>query len=480
MMRRCDVAVIALSVILLDAANLIWSLLIAGEPGFPVDDAWIHQVFARNLARTHLLAFNPGVPSTGSSAPLWTVLLAVGHVLALEPHAWAYALGMFAQFASALLIFALMLRWTRGARAWAFAAVGLALTEWHAVWAALSGMETSFFILLSLAAMYLHFTARAWWLQGVCAGVLIATRPEGTLLFALILARGIRRAHIREIASAVAMSTLIVAPFAIYNLVVGGALLPNTYAAKLTALDPQPRAGAIFLFEFLIALALGPNVLVIPFAIFLARVARARWDEFGLPLAWCVGLILVYTARLPIGFHHSRYLMPVLPWIVMFGVLGVARLAERNPKFIYAHFALNLIASVVLLLQGINVYAWNVQNINAQQIAVGKWLRANTAPDARVASGDIGAIGYFSERAMVDLAGLISPELVPALERRANLAPWLCRARINYLVVFPEYHRDLIAQLPARLVHRQRLAFNTITPSENLDVYAIAPCGDAQ
>src|SRR5262245_15834234 len=44
--------------------------------GFPLDDAYIHLQFARNLERTGQMAFNSGVPSSGSTAPLYPVLLA--------------------------------------------------------------------------------------------------------------------------------------------------------------------------------------------------------------------------------------------------------------------------------------------------------------------------------------------------------------------------------------------------------------------
>src|SRR6185503_14621945 len=43
--------------------------------GFPLDDAWIHAVYGRSLARSGMLAFNPGVPATGVTSPLWALIL---------------------------------------------------------------------------------------------------------------------------------------------------------------------------------------------------------------------------------------------------------------------------------------------------------------------------------------------------------------------------------------------------------------------
>ena len=43
-----------------------------GQGGVPLDDAWIHFQFARNLARGDGLSFNPGEPTSGSTAPLWS------------------------------------------------------------------------------------------------------------------------------------------------------------------------------------------------------------------------------------------------------------------------------------------------------------------------------------------------------------------------------------------------------------------------
>src|SRR5512142_2116435 len=75
----------------------------AGGLGFPLDDSWIHQTYGRNLAQSGLWAYIPGVPSAGSTSPLFTVLLAVGYALHLPFFAWTYGLGALALAGAGLI-----------------------------------------------------------------------------------------------------------------------------------------------------------------------------------------------------------------------------------------------------------------------------------------------------------------------------------------------------------------------------------------
>src|ERR1700734_377785 len=62
-------------------AFLLLASVLRGHFGFPLDDSWIHQVVARNLAEFHVLGFNPGKLSSGSTSPLWTLILTLGWVV---------------------------------------------------------------------------------------------------------------------------------------------------------------------------------------------------------------------------------------------------------------------------------------------------------------------------------------------------------------------------------------------------------------
>src|SRR5262245_40846669 len=47
--------------------------------GFPLDDAWIHQVYARSLWRSHRFEYNDGESEIGLTSPLFAALLAPLH-----------------------------------------------------------------------------------------------------------------------------------------------------------------------------------------------------------------------------------------------------------------------------------------------------------------------------------------------------------------------------------------------------------------
>jgi hypothetical protein len=82
---------------------------------------------------------------------------------------------------------------------------------------------------------------------------------------------------------------------------------------------------------------------------------------------------------------------------------------------------------VAILAVGQNLATWVVavrpqvtsftHGMEQSLIPFGRWLGAHAAPDAMIATPDIGAIGYFSQRPVLDLGGLVTPRMVPLLER---------------------------------------------------------------
>lgn len=486
---------------------------LTGESGFPLDDAWIYQTYARNLARTGRWEYVPGQSSAGSTGPLWTALLAAGYLLHVPYQWWARLLGVFCLGLSGWLAHGLARRmfhaWSPPAAAAPVAAVPaaavpaaavpavgvLCVSEWHLVWAAASGMETILFVALSLAlmirvdALSVSSPSRAshrWGAVGLLAGLLVLTRPEGVVLVALIglwwlaLQRGWGLGHRLRSASGFAVPfALLMGAYLLLNYTLGGQLWPSTYYAKQT--EYAIRLAAPFpvrLWRMVVPPMAGFQALLVPGVFLLVWQGVAgyvsasgsrepgrgtgadpvghpgRPARFALPLTYGLLHILLYAWRLPADYQHGRYLIPAIPAILLCGVGGSVRWLRPNHTRLWRRVISRswIVATGALvaayLVIGARAYAKDLRIIQSEMVAVANWLADNTAPDEWVAAHDIGAIGYFAGRPIVDLAGLISPEVVPLMADEEALADYVLSSPARYLVTAPGWPYEALVGRP--------------------------------
>ena len=94
---------------------------------------------------------------------------------------------------------------------------------------------------------------------------------------------------------------------------------------------------------------------------------------------------------------------------------------------------------VALAFWGIGARALVSDNgiINGEMVAVAKWVAANTPKGALVAAHDIGALGYFAEVQLIDLAGLVSPEVIPFIRDQAQIESFIRERRAEYFINYP-------------------------------------------
>jgi len=482
-------APVALALISAAAALAVAGYLLvawtSGYVGFPLDDAWIYQTYARNLAATGQLAYFPGQPSAGSTSPAWSFLLSTGTLLGLDPRFWTYLLGAIWLAVTAWLVYRLLFRLADLApgapppspRLAALLAGLLCAVEWHLVWAAASGMETVMFAALSLALLDAFFAQTGRPAQhlpslqqeekvvravglGLLAGILVLTRPEGLLLAGLVLTgaavwpwpRGRVEVRNRLLASAVALGffAMLLAPYLAFNLRTGGSPWPNTFYAKQAEYQHVLSLPLRF-WRVLSPTLVGPQLLLLPgvaYGIYrLVRNAAAgsnRWLGL-LPVAWWLALLLVYAWRLPAGYQHGRYSVPTIPLLLLYGVWGTAALLRPRSPHLAVRVASRALPAAVALLalvfwgRGALVYRDDVALIENEMVAMARWLEANTGPDDLVAIHDLGAVGYFLDRPFVDMAGLTTPEVIPFMADAGALAGWILEQGADYAVFFPDF-----------------------------------------
>jgi hypothetical protein len=414
---------------------------IAARWGFSLDDSWIHATIARNLASGYGYSFNRGELVGGSTAPLYTLLLALVY-RTIGDIVWsAKALGIVFQCVTTVVVFKTM-RVLEPARTYAQLTAALIVgISPPLLWASLSGMEISFYLCIVSVGFYFYvsrslFAATLVWALGIWV------RPEGILL-AFVGVASSREGCFRRL---LVLAPIVIA-YAAFNYGVGHAFLPSSVAAKTSlTLALIPRLTRILGEWADLWGVAGPSIPRITGSalpiVLLAIGGAVTFRRFPLVPLYSLGLPLVWTLVAASAGSGARYILYVIgPGAILIGI-GVVTLVDRTPRNL-RRLALTCLVGATFVSEGIGTlrraedHAWNVQNINSMQRRIGEIARSITRPGDALAVNDIGAIGYFSDRYIVDLMGLISPPK-PLPENLTLYKPRL-------LIIFPNWFRRYAA-----------------------------------
>lgn len=417
--------------------------------GLPLDDNWIHLVYARSFAEQGWFYYNPGVAEAGMSSPLWVVLLAIvykiGSFLGVSPQWCAKGLSLFFTLGVPIAAYHLVLALRLRSR-WAWIAGLLVACEPNLTYGSVAGMEVPLFSLLTMGVLLSSWRRREI-LTGVLLGLLVLTRGEAVLT-ALLIGAGVlvplylRRKRVsiitkreRRIATRLFLPPLILGgAWAIYNYSISGQWLPNTYYVKhyfgfgivnlanlwnvLLGYFHHLTLFQGFLFLFSITLLIGAA-----WAIYRNRTTVKLLPLLLIPLVQVYAFainIKVQAVQDPWTYFTRRYLDYLLPIIVVLMVLGAdflwKEMRKRQERLLVISAPVIVVLSLVV--GGMNLvrlnayfieqYSWNARNIEEVNVAMGRWLGENLKGETIVGLTDAGAMRYFSdpENVIVDFPGL--------------------------------------------------------------------------
>lgn len=463
-------------VIGLGSAGLVlaWSRL-NGVSGFPLDDAWIHQTYARNLGLYGQWAFSLGRPSAGSTSPLWTLLLAAGYALRVDYAVWTQLLNAVLLGGLGWAVYRLSGHWWLGA--WA-------AVEWHLAWAAGSGMETLLYCFLAVLAWILAREGRGgYWRAALCGlliGLVVWTRPDGLALLpfcgASIWLVGREdwrdRRPYNRLAALAGGAALTVAPYFLFNLALSGQLWPNTFFAKQAEYASLRQTVLVFrLWQIFSAPFIGSLALLIPGLVLSTR----RWVW---PLAWAGVFLFTYALRLPVTYQHARYLIPVIPVLLAAGGDGLAGWVQLNSLVGWRRIlsrswvAGGVAAAVSFWFLGANALMADSRWVNSEMVATAQWMAAQKPAEALVAAHDIGALGYFADVNLLDLAGLVSPEIIPALGDDARVWAFAQAHGARYFITYPGWCPPVTGTTQLRRVYGPACS---VDDNLHMAVYVVSP-----
>lgn len=455
--KRNKYAVGLVVFVLLVAVLFIFAGLSGQEIGFPLDDAWIHQTYARNLAFTGQWVYSTGAISGGSTSPLWTILISAGYLISKTAGLiWTFILSV-ASFVLLVLFSCLsMFDHVDGTRSkWPLVIAGSVIAlEWHLLWSTASGMETTFFCLGIALNIYLLFKERPeWWLIGLINGLLVWVRPDGLTLLGptlLILVWGLisKKYSRREMIVFLLPLIICLGAYISFNFLTTGHLFPNTFYAKQTEYQ-ELLSTPVFtrIVNELIPLLTGSGILILPgFIYFIWESASTRNIKSIAFILWIIGFLLLYALRLPVTYQHGRYIFPLVAPFYVLGMRGIFSIlkkitsAKLKKLVSTAWIGALLILSVAFYTIGVTTYHNDVKVINQLLVQPARWVSTHLTPADVIAVHDIGAMGYFTQTKIIDLAGLINPDIIPVMRDEKALLPYMKNAHAGYFIGFTDWY----------------------------------------
>lgn len=396
-----------------------------------LDDAMITFRVTENLAFGRGMVYNVGERVQVTTTPLYTLILVPGTWLFGSAPQSALVLNLALSALIPILAYDLGRRWSGRITG----VGGAALLTLAPLLIIAFSMESYLYAALMLAALD-AYAARRWRLAGVLAGLTALVRGDGVLLGACLLTYDViaqRRLCWRLIAPAVAVP----AAWYLFATLYYGSPFPATLQAKAAQgefnwLGKRFADGFWDYWERWVnredydILYLIPGLMALSFM-------WAAWRERGW-LILAARDILYVTAFIALGVPAAEwYYAPVMPGVALLTARGVQLVADGLAvlvKMAYQRYGQtgktvpSLIsvgaAALIILPLSLTLYAAAARivaqhpNWKAQVYPdTARWIAHNTNASATLATIDIGHLGYWSQRRIIDIVGLAQPDVAP-------------------------------------------------------------------
>ncbi|VAW31813.1 hypothetical protein MNBD_CHLOROFLEXI01-4384 [hydrothermal vent metagenome] len=396
---------------------LFWG--VTRPPFFAIDDAYITYRYAENLHQGLGLVYNVGEPVLGTTAPMFAIVLALFRFLVPDMELLGHWLGIISWGLTALMAIFLLLQMKRPFAA-SIAPILIAIqpTILKSV-----GMETSFLLFLMLLLAWAWLDERKKTAVFVAA-IMVITRQDSVLwliIMGLVVAQKDRRLPWREAAAVIGLTL----PWFAYAWWQYGAILPNSALAKIGQTQVMSTATLLPFWQQFFRLLTTRTLPVVSILLITAVVSllfdywlKRKFTGWWL-LLWVIAYTAVYSMLDVVNFNW--YFVPPVTIMMLVVALGFESIGNWIKQFSSQKNMLNprfaLIINLLLIMPVFTSFAMETWHTNSKQWAraeyfqVGQWLAAHAAPDASIASIEIGVIGYESNRPILDTMGLVSPDM---------------------------------------------------------------------
>ena len=382
---------------------------------YQLDDALIYFRYIRNCLAGDGLVYNVGERFNALTSPLHAYLSLAVCGLAGSIR---YPMIVMSAALTVALAWGLFVLYKPHEPHGTFVAFGAVLIAASRYFYSVYGMETPLFLVLCVLCLWLYERGKIRAL-GIAAALLVLTRGEGVFLIAVLgflhLVRRRPWPPLRDFIVPVAL----VAVNAAFDFVYYGSPLPHTLMAKIQQGSSGLWGGRWLFFDagYQIEYFAGSPVLFAASAILaiLGAIRLGRRDLNVAVLSFLAALTVFYLALNVPNYHW--YYAPYYAFGSMYVGLGLAALfdvAAKLPAPVLVRAGQGAAVLFGAGILGLQAYATQTRPVSddARQHSypvLGEWLAENTPRNASVAMVEVGIIGYYSERRVVDILGLVSP-----------------------------------------------------------------------
>jgi hypothetical protein len=475
-----------------------------GVYGFSFDDSWIHVQYARTIFEGRPWEYAPGIPSTGSSGPLWSVVLSPIFFMGYDHDVVVTSVLVISGVLYVIDVFLVGEIIRQHITRWEYVILGQVVFVMvpRNTGLMLSGMETPLGMMLILLALLLlpRPEKRYDLILGVVAGLAYLCRPEFVLIATFCLPiRGLivlfrdrlKKERIFTVIAMFALAALVVLPWVFYCINTTGLPLADSYYSKMRWGVSQDAIDLWNFFWFQVWFPSEPYLIVGFVGAVALLVAKRRPYE----LVLTASLFILYRFTMP-GMSllfAARYLVPLFDLLSIAFTCGVVFLIERllrtetlrRPGDLTYRTILVIAVTVLLFLPSVesnmwysNVHANQTKNIEEMQVHLAMWIRANVPESAVIATYDVGALGFFARGIVLDQYGLVTPPLLHNYTTLSDQAQYLrtmnCTYVIYYVEWFPGLRNAIIGKGGAVVeLYRVHIDDNVVCGTDNMAVYHV-------
>lgn len=407
---------------------------------FSFDDALIYQRYLKNFVDGNGLVYNIGEKFNGLTSPLYIYVCVLVSWIGGEVVLNQLIINCLLMAAAGIVLAMIFYMLDQPVVGFTSSMVLVTSKYFYMVF----GMESNLFILMSLCCIYFYFKNNLTLLSVFSAG-LILTRGEGIfliiILFYLILKENRKEIKLKHFA----IFFLILSANYLFNYYYYGSFFPQTLSAKIAqgSSGLWGRFGFLRGADFLIGSAFNNQAFYILFLTIFALIGFAKHykEKFLRILFVYVILMTAFYLALNIPNYHWYYSIHMVTFFVLasYGAYDIFCFISKKVNKNYLKFTLWALILAYPIGTQVQMFILLHKEVpHKEYTEIGEWIKKNTPEDSKIAAVEIGTLGWYSDRYIIDILGLVNPLNADFIGQR-QFSKWYDHYKPDFILVHDPY-----------------------------------------